>query len=360
MTSPAPPRILEVVGSGPVAAAFALFALRQGFAPDEIALERHPGPVPAALAGRVLALSRGSTQLLSRIAAAPRAAPILSVDVAVLGHPGRTRLRAEELGVPALGHVLRYPELMRVLGDALDRHFASPAEAAPSDAPIRVHAEGDTGPDPALRVFDQTALLAEVGVERAHGAVAYECFTAHGPLALLPLPEAHRCSLVWCDRPEASERRARLSPEALADELRQTFGATLGRLTIASPVACWPMARRMRRTLCTAREVWIGNAAQGLHPVAGQGLNLGLRDAFVLAQALGDARAHDRAPAEALPAYVRARAADRDATVALTDLLARVFALAPLHPLQSVTLGLLDVAAPMRAAVARRFMFGRR
>ena len=371
-----PSPLLDVVGSGPVAAAFALFALRQGFAADEIALNRHHGPTPPGLTGRVLALSLGTSQLLGRIAAPPRAAPILTVDVSVLGHLGRTRLRASELGVAALGHVLRYPDLMRVLDDALDRHFPSARIDQERSAPgsderdaegggdcgmsIVVHAEGDTGPAASERHFDQAALLAEVGIEREHGAVAFECFTAHGPLALLPLPESHRCSLVWCDRPDESARRAALSPAALADELQQTFGGSLGRLTIESPVVCWSMIRRARRALDAGREVWIGNAAQGLHPVAGQGLNLGLRDAFVLAQKLGDARARGDLLTEALPAYVQARAADRDATIGLTDLLARAFAFSALHPLQSITLGMLDAAAPLRAAVAHRFMYGRR
>jgi len=185
-------------------------------------------------------------------------------------------------------------------------------------------------------------------------------FTADGPLALLPLPEPHRCSLVWCDRPEVSGRRAALPADVLAGELQKAFGWSLGRITIESDATCWPMARRARRTLNSGREVWIGNAAQGLHPVAGQGLNLGLRDAFLLAQHLGDARARGDELARALPDYVRQRSADRGGTITLTDVLARAFAFTPLHPLQSVTLGMLDAAGPLRELVARRFMFGRR
>lgn len=366
---------LRIIGSGPVALAFALFARRQGFAADRILLERFDQPPAAALAGRQLAMSLGSWQLLSRIAAAPRAAPIEQVDVCVLGHPGRTHITAREMKAQALGFVLRYSDLLGALqhgaqqaglegrpaATAASGTSTSTGQAA-SEAPgeVVVHAEGDTGQDASVREFGQSALLAEVAVEFEHGTTAYECFTAHGPLALLPLPEPRRYSLVWCAPPQESDRRAALAPEALAAELQDAFGWALGRLAIVSPCVVAPMIRRARRQLVEGSAVWIGNAAQALHPVGGQGLNLGLRDAFLLAAALGEADARGAGPLEALADYRQRRRVDRGGTIALTDTLARGFGLAPLRPLQSIALSALDLAPAARAAIARQFMFGLR
>lgn len=366
---------IRIVGSGPTALAFALFAIRQGFAPDRLRLERFDTPPAPALAARHLAISAGSWQLLGRIARAPRAASIGTVDVTVLGHPGRTRIDARELRVPALGHVLRYADLLGVLQQAATRAglraSVPPVELVDRDgsrfsidedaaAMLTVHAEGDPGDDAERREFGQSALLAEVEVRSAHGHTAYECFTADGPLALLPLPEAHRHALVWCDSHERTARRATLDPGALAAELQSAFGWPLGRLAIASPTFTAPMVRRRRRRVVGPREAWIGNAAQALHPVAGQGLNLGLRDAFCLARELGDARARGKSLDAALARHERARTPDRDATIGLTDLLARGFGLAPLRPAQSLALMLLDASPTARSALARRLMFGLR
>ena len=108
-------------------------------------------------------------------------------------------------------------------------------------------------------------------------------------LALLPLPEPHRHALVWCDRPEDCRRRAAMSTADFEAELSRAFGSGLGRLALASPRHVAPLVRSVRRETFDGHRIMIGNAAQALHPVAGQGLNLGLRDAFELAQALGDA-----------------------------------------------------------------------
>ena len=355
--------VVQVTGSGPVALAFALFALRQGIDPRRLRLEHRDEPLPTALGVRQLALSLGSWQLLGRIARPPAAARIETVDVSVSGHAGRTRITAAEMGVPALGYVVRYAPLLASLQEAARAAglLAPPApHAEQAAAGLRVHAEGDTGEEASVLEFDQAALLAEVEAETAHGTTAWECFTAQGPLALLPLPEARRYSLVWCASPEQSRRRAALAPAALAAELQEAFGWTLGRLAIATPCFVAPMARRTRRAVVRDGEAWIGNAAQALHPVAGQGLNLGLRDAFELARQLAQAQAGGIAVDVALQRFADARRADRLGTIGLTDGLARIFTVAPLRPLQSLALGALDLAPPARGALARRLMFGQR
>ena len=370
---------VRVIGSGPVALAFAAFLRRQGLPARSIELTRNETPPAPALAARVLALSLGSWQLLSRIARLPAAAPIGSVDVAVSGLPGRARIDAREMNVPALGYVVRYTALLEALSrglEALDgaaargtrvatvpQGAAGPA-AGSGPHELVVHAEGDTGQDASELVFAQAALLAEIEVDGAQagtrGGTAFECFTADGPLALLPLPEPRRYALVWCDRPELSQRRAELGTEALADELQQAFGWRLGRLRLTAGASVAPMVRRARRELASGNEVWIGNAAQMLHPVAGQGLNLGMRDAFVLARCIGEAAARGLDGAQALRRYERQRRTDRSGTIALTDTLARVFSLQPLRPLQSLTLAALDLSPAARDRLARHFMFGLR
>lgn len=356
---------LRIVGSGPVALACALFAMRQGFAAADIDLVTDTAPVPEAVGRRVLAVSLGSWQLLSRIASMPRAEPIAKVDVTVLGHPGRTRMSATELGVPALGHVLRYADLLDALRHATDAAGLTGKRPTDHDVDrdrpdVLIHAEGDTGEDASVLQFGQAALLADVGISRDHGGTAYECFTAHGPLALLPLPEARHCSLVWCAPPEQTRRRAALPRQALAAELQSHFGWALGHLSIESTALAWPMTRRSRRRLVQGNEAWIGNAAQALHPVAGQGLNLGLRDAFLLAQVLGQAHADGRPLELALERYESRRRTDRLGTITLTDTLARAFSFAPARPLQSALLAWLETVPVARSGLARQFMFGLR
>jgi 2-octaprenyl-6-methoxyphenol hydroxylase len=356
------PQIL-VTGSGPVSLACALFLVRRGVAPARVGFGRAAAagdPVPAALAARALAISHGSRQLLDRIAAFPAAGRIAGVDVSLAGHAGRTRIAATDLGVPALGHVVRYGALVQALHEAAARL----PWAAPDDgAAVRIHADGDPGDDADTRAFDQSALLGEVlapesGEQAA--AIAYERFTDAGPLALLPLPEPRRRALVWCDTDARCAARLALPREALEAALRERFGPALGPLRIDGPLSVAPLARRMRRRLEAPGEVWIGNAAQTLHPVAGQGLNLGLRDAFELAAALADAGRSGASLRVALAAYRRSRGADRTLTVALTDLMAGSFTWPLARPLQSPLLAALDMVPALRRPLAVQLMFGLR
>ncbi len=361
---------VRIEGTGPVSSLLALLLLRQGFPAEELRLDSPRRELPAALAERALALSYGSWLTLGRVidtrALGTQAGTIAEVDVSLAGHAGRVCMRAQDMGVPALGHVVRY----RTLQDSLEAavHHATiqrtPAADVPVSAPgVIVHADGDTGPDAGEIDFGQSALLAEVQCEpvaadRHH--VAWERFTAEGPLAMLPLPEPGRFSLVWCAPREVVERRLSIDDDALVVELSEAFGPWIGSLRLAGARHSAPLVRRKRQRVIDGRDVWIGNAAQALHPVAGQGLNLGIRDAFELAEALGAARARGLEPASALPGYLRRRRPDRDGVIVLTDALARVFTVGALRPLQSVALTSLELAAPLRHGLARRFMFGMR
>jgi 2-octaprenyl-6-methoxyphenol hydroxylase len=356
----------HIVGAGPVALAFALFLVRRGVPASAIALDPSPEadtPLPPALAARTLAISQGSRQLLERIATMPKAGRIDRVEVSLRGHAGRTRIVAADLGMPALGHVLRYGPLVRALRDAARAHRWAPVPAAGEAPALCVHAEGDAGDDADTRDFGQCALLGEVSAPRAPAALlgtAFERFTPDGPLALLPLPEPARWSLVWCDRPERCEARRDAAHRSLSAELQARFGDALGELEVDGPLAVAPLVRRARRAVVGASQAWIGNAAQSLHPVAGQGLNLGLRDAFELADALAPVRLRGASLAGALDGWARGRRLDRTVTIGLTDLMAASFTWPVARPLQSPLLAALDAIAPLRRPLALHLMFGHR
>ncbi|HYF59830.1 MAG TPA: FAD-dependent monooxygenase [Burkholderiaceae bacterium] len=322
--------------------------------------------MPPALAARTLALSDGSRRLLERIASMPPAGTIRRVEVSLLGHAGRTRIDAADLRAPALGHVVRYGALLDALRRAAAAHAWAPPGAssdADADPAPTVHADGDAGDDAAVREFGQSALLGDVVAARAGAdrrSSAFERFTPDGPLALLPLPEPGRWTMVWCDRAERCEARLALPRDALAAELRARFGDALGPLAVDGPLAVAPLVRRARRRTSGEREAWIGNAAQALHPVAGQGLNLGLRDAFELADALAPVALRGRPLADALDGWRRDRRADRATTIALTDLMAASFTWPLARGLQSPLLALLDLVPPLRRPLAAQLMFGRR
>jgi 2-octaprenyl-6-methoxyphenol hydroxylase len=163
---------------------------------------------------------------------------------------------------------------------------------------------------------------------------------------------------VWCDTAARCNQRLAVGRVVLEASLRERFGSALGPLRIDGPLTVSPLVRRLRRRLEGAGEVWIGNAAQTLHPVAGQGLNLGLRDAFELAAGLADAARRGEPLQPALSAYRKRRGADRSITVALTDLMAGSFTWPLARPLQSPLLAALDLVPALRRPLASQLMFG--
>ncbi len=355
--------LLRIEGRGPVALALRLFLARQGFPDDAI---DHPvgsaDPLPPALAARSLALSLGSLQLLGRIIDLPPAAPIRRVDVSFSRGRGVTSIDADDLGAARLGAVVRYGALHEALSCALAKISPQNEPACGNgdgaDATIRIRADGD--PHAAARTLDfrQSALLAEIEVSRELPDVAFERFTPDGPLAILPLPEPRRHALVWCAPPAVTQRRLDLDAGAFGSELQAMAGDALGTVRLASKRFQAPLQRRQADADTDPSVVTIGNAAQTLHPVAGQGLNLGLRDAFELAQLLGDAHAQGTSM-RFVPARFRCRRSiDRRLTIGITDTLARVFRLPGSAPIHSLALDLLDRAEPLRNRFARQLMFG--
>ena len=394
---------LAVVGAGPAGLTLALQAARAlPFAQISLFDAR---PLDRDVSGdaRTIALSLGSVQLLRRLnawnAAAAQAITQVHVSQAppTLSHPlfgangePEVTLSAAEQGVVQLGAVLKYGQLVAPLQAAweaavarepgrLASRFGAPVSAI---KPQHRGVEVDAG---IAESFD-LAVIAEGGVfsEQARKSithdykqnawvgtltlaadsplgVAYERFTRNGPLALLPLPPlpdgTKRAALVWC-MPQDEDEIANLSDAQRLTVIQSLLPASVGRLQAISPLKCFPLGLNAERTLVDGRTVRIGNAAQTLHPVAGQGLNLGLRDAFSLIEALHRNQNIDTA----LRKVEWQRAPDRWTMIATTDFLARTFAWRwpGLPVVRGLGLAALQAMPPIKRALARQMMFGRR
>jgi 2-octaprenyl-6-methoxyphenol hydroxylase len=354
---PAAPIDVLVVGGGPVGCSFAL-ALR-GSAQRVVVLERDTEGARAA-APRPLALSYASRLILERVGAwsALAPSPIETILVSQAGGFGRARLEAADAGVPALGYVVEYHELASVLTARLESSGIEVRRGADARAlPARcvVHAEG-ASEDAREKRYAQDAVVGVVETEPRAGTTAYERFTAEGPLALLPL--AGRYAVVWGARPERARALADAPPEAFLEQLARAAGARLGRALAVEGRAVHPLTLRVRASRVGPREVFIGNAAQTLHPVAGQGLNLGLRDAWELAALLQ--AADDPGDPAVLGRFATRRRLDAGATIRVTDLLARGFL--GRNPAASAARGLaltaLDTLPAARRFFARRMIYG--
>jgi 2-octaprenyl-6-methoxyphenol hydroxylase len=376
---------VAIIGAGPVGMTLAL-ALAGG--PQRVLLIDSRPRGASAGDPRALALSHGTRQLLERIKAWNNAAgtPIHDIHVSQRKGFGRTVIDAAQYGVPALGYVMRYRDLASALATALDARIDAGqlldncqvtgidirsegalltitrnGETRQISTQLIVHAEGTPGNDPAVEVRDyhQHAVLAEVRPTPGHNHRAWERFTADGPLALLPLGQDY--SLVFTVPPGKAAQLLQLDDTAFLAALRSQFGSRLD-FTATGPRSSFPLALRVRTQLTTQRQVWIGNCAQTLHPVSGQGFNLGLRDAWELAETLlahhnGDAG--DPAP---LAAYARGRKLDRSGSAGFTDGIVRLFSndLPPLRFARGLGLLALDLYPPLRHFVAKRMIWGAR
>ncbi|HEX5092089.1 MAG TPA: FAD-dependent monooxygenase [Burkholderiales bacterium] len=337
-----------VLGAGPVGCTFAR-ALR-GSRHAVRLVDPHPAP-PAGF--RPIALSHASRLILERIGAWGTfpATPIAAVHVSQRGAFGRTRLEAGEASVPALGYVASYADVVAALRASVSIEQDEPQ----TPVSCTVHAEGaDAGARE--RGYAHEALVARVSSDPGAGSTAYERFTDDGPLALLPL--GADWAVIWAQ--PAGQVAARLdgTPAAFIESLQRAFGDRAGRFTAVHERTRAPLALRVRRSRVEPGAVYIGNAAQTLHPVAGQGLNLGLRDAWDLAQLLHDAE--DPGEAAVLRRFAMLRRADALATIGVTEVLARGFAgRSPLaRALRGAALTGLDLVPPARRFFARRMIFG--
>ncbi|PVX38688.1 UbiH/UbiF/VisC/COQ6 family ubiquinone biosynthesis hydroxylase [Janthinobacterium sp. 78] len=372
---------LAICGAGPVGMALAALLVQRGRRAAGIVLLDAKSLEQARRDPRTIALSHGSRQILEEAGAWPVAAtPIHQIHVSRRGQFGRSLMDRSEHGVEALGYVARYGAVVSALADVCERlgvtslrpalvtgteedadsvsvQIDQAGAASSLRASLLVQAEGGLfGQQPERAVsrdYGQSAIIAHVRTSSPIAHRAYERFTDEGPLALLPQDDGY--ALVWCVPPTRAEQLLALDDTAFLARLGAAFGSRLGRFSHTTARLAYPLGLNAQAG-GTARTVAIGNAAQTLHPVAGQGLNLGLRDAAVLARVL----AQDSSPA-GLERYASLRQADRGLTVRVTDTMARIFTgSAPTQGLLGLALGLLDVVSPARRSLAQLMMYGRR
>ena len=298
---------------------------------------------------RPIVLSYASRLILERLGVWSELSTttIDAIHVSQAGAFGRTVFDARDSGVPALGYVLEYAALVDALRASAKDLFTN------EEMPARcvVHAEG-AAPQAEEKRYGQDALVAAVQYAPGAASTAFERFTAEGPLALLPL--AGRYALVWSMRPERARRLAAAPADEFLEELAHAAGSRPGRPLAVEARAVQPLVLRVTRKAVAERAVYIGNAAQTLHPVAGQGLNLGLRDAWDLAQIMRDAA--DPGAADTLARFAARRRLDARAAVRVTDMLATL--LLRKNVLTGLGLTALDLFPAPRRFFARRMIFG--
>ena len=388
---------IVVVGGGLTGASFALAAANA--AQPVLLVEAFAAGAGGAgsngFDARSTALSWGSRRVFEALGvwealgAAP--CPIERIEVSDQGHLGGVCFDHREQGIEALGYVVENHVLGGVLLEtvAASAHIelltpadVTAARPVPAGMELTIRkGEDETGLTAALTVladggksaiaaqlgigrqvkdYGQFALAANIALERSHGHAAFERFTENGPLAVLPLPTmdgVHRASLVWT-LPEARAREYLEMAEAeLLPRLQQEFGPGMGRVTGIGRRSCFPL--RLSRTTEQARPglALLGNAAHTLHPVAGQGFNLALRDCMALAKTLEGAAKGGHSPGDmaVLRQYLNEQAFDQDKTIEFTNLLAGLFSGKSAARSSFRRLGLLslDLLPPLRASFVR-------
>jgi 2-octaprenyl-6-methoxyphenol hydroxylase len=373
-----------IVGGGPVGAALALALRGAGLAVGQLdARAAH-----AAADARPIALSHGSRLILERLGVwdgLKGATPIERIHVSQRGAFGQVTLDAREARVPALGYVVDYGTLAEALAAALDAgggvgriqaaasalesgsdvavaRFASGGGTGRASARLLAVADGGALPAAGARTRDygQAAVTARVSCEAPHHNVAYERFAPEGPLALLPKGEA--VALIWTTAPGDAQRLCALTETEFLQRLQAGFGSRLGRFLAATGRTWVPLALKVATPIAGPRTVVVGNAAQTLHPVAGQGLNLGLRDAWELAALVRDCNPADIGGPELLRSYAARRRLDRGGGIFFTDSLVRLFSndRALLRLARGLGLAALGAFPPARDFVVRRMIFGAR
>lgn len=382
---------VAIVGGGMVGASLAVALAPLGLKVALIEAVAHDSAAQPSFDERTTAISNGSRRILETLgvwpAVASLATPIRKIHVSEQGRFGLARIDAAEQGLAAMGYVVPNRALgaasWSLIKDAGNIEVYCPAEVkgiAPGDwvtldisrdgastaieARLVVAADGARsavrgafGVDLDERDYEQTAVITTVLPQRFHEHVAYERFTASGPLALLPL-EGGRCTLVLTLSSESANAAMAWSDGEFLAEVQRRFGFRLGRFLKVGRRVPYPLALTRSERTSAGRCVIIGNAAQGLHPVAGMGFNLGLRDVASLAELLAERRHDpdfDAGAPKLLADYDAWRRADRRGVIAFTDGLVRLFAnpLSLVRGLRNAGLLAFDLLPPAKAALSR-------
>ncbi|ENJ1792663.1 2-octaprenyl-6-methoxyphenyl hydroxylase [Vibrio parahaemolyticus] len=312
--------------------------------------DQHPG-----FDSRSIALSYGTVNLLRHLelwsAIEPFSTPIEHIHVSDRSHAGMTDITKHDVGVEALGYVVELADVGRVYQELLThstaidlycpdsaKHITRTQENVTIElasgellnAKLLVAADGavsqccqQIGLELSEHDFDQVAVIANIVTQEPHQGRAFERFTENGPVALLPM-SGNRMSLVWCLRPDEAQIVMELSESEFLERLQQDFGWRLGAMQKVGLRASYPLLLRHRKQNISHRFAIVGNAAQTLHPIAGQGFNLGIRDVVTLAEELVK-QGEDVGRYQDLIRFSQRREADRNETIWLTSSLVHVF-----------------------------------
>ncbi|MGL4727092.1 MAG: 2-octaprenyl-6-methoxyphenyl hydroxylase [Scandinavium sp.] len=377
-----------IVGGGMTGAtlALALSHLSKGQLPVHLVeavspeSQQHPG-----FDARAIALAAGTCQQLERVgiwqAIRDCATAIRTVHVSDRGHAGFVTLEAEDYHLPALGQVvelhdvgqrlfsmlrkapgvtLHCPARVEQFSRSQDRVDVTLDNGTVLTGKLLVAADGSRsalgeqcGIAWQQQPYEQLAVIANVTTALPHQGRAFERFTQHGPLAMLPMSDG-RCSLVWCHPLDNRDDVLSWADERFCHELQQAFGWRLGRITHSGSRSAYPLSLMTATRAVSHRLALVGNAAQTLHPIAGQGFNLGLRDVMSLAEML--AQADDAGDYALLCQYQKRRDTDKNATIGVTDGLVHLFAnrWAPLVAGRNLGLMAMELFSPARDVLAQR------
>ena len=354
---------------------------------------------PPGFDSRTVALSFSSRQIFAAMGIWPELArqvsAINTIHISDRGHPGITHLRAEEQNVEALGYVIENrhlgESLFKAMQDAGHIDVLAPARLTDMNlqndaANLTLEIDGELrdirsrlvvaadGSDSFVRQhlgielkkldYNQTAVIANVATDQAHGNIAYERFTHSGPMALLPLigyeQDAHRYGLVWTVPNNEVEKIMQLDDESFADALSKRFGSRVGNFTRIGQRASYPLGLTYVSEHVRHRLAFIGNAAHTMHPVAGQGFNLGLRDVAALVEVIKTAQAkqQDIGELRVLQEYANWRSKDHKVTMVFTDAIVRIFSnnFKPLVAARNAGLMAMEMFAPVRKRLTKHAM----
>lgn len=379
-----------VVGGGPVGAVLALALTQRAPVPLRVTVLEAQAESAPRRDTRTLALSHGSRLILERVGIwqeLQAATPITRIHISQRGSFGRALLSAAEAGLPALGYVISYAELQDTLQAALrtcGARYLTGAEVSavlPDAGAAQVQFTRDTARQsmtgrlavladggrslqniPGIvretRDYQQCAVVCQVSTVLPHQNLAYERFTDEGPAALLPSGADY--ALVWTATPPRAQELLALSDAEFLAQLHTHFGDRQGAFLSVGKRNSFALGLQQSKTVTGTRLVLIGNAAQMLHPVAGQGFNMGLRDAWELAQATVAGTPEIIGARAMLQAYAAGRRMDTRGGVFFTDLLVRGFSnrIAGLRQLRGLALSVLDALPPAKSFVVRRMIFG--
>jgi len=377
---------IAIIGGGPVGSALAL-ALNNSEL--KVCVLEARSANAASSDARALAISYGSRLLLDRLGiwnALSEVSTIRMIHISQKHSFGRALLRAEKLNVPELGYVLPYSALQDALTDAVKQSgvttiYGANVTRLDTQGDQAVIAYGQDGTEytlhtrlavvadggkllaqqypPEVRDYGQTALITHITCTVLQSNTAYERFTPQGPVALLPFKDGYE--LVWTAPHQRAQEMLLWDDATFLSELQQHFGDRVGEFTGVGKRTCFPLGlKRAPQQTPLPHTVLLGNAAQTMHPVAGQGFNMGLRDAWELFQEILDTKAEELGTEAMLANYRSQRRTDREMGIRFTDGLVRLFSndMPMLSAGRAVSLTALDCLPFAKQFVAKRMMFG--